>query len=110
MENTLSDHLFLREGTTYSKIHLGDIEYIQADGNYCYIQTPGKRYAVKRSLSSIEDELDTKPFVRASRGILVNFNNVSQVNFNSGVIYVGEHELKLGKTYHMDIKERMPRL
>lgn len=104
------DHLFLREGTTYIKIPLSDIDYIQADGNYAYLQTNGKRFAVKRSLSAIEGELHAPEFVRASRGILVNFKRVDRVSFAAGTIYIGDQELKMGKAYHAEIKSRMPRL
>lgn len=104
------DHLFLREGTTYIKIPLSEIDYIQADGNYAYLQTNGKRFAVKRSLAAIEEELHSPDFVRASRGILVNFNRVDRVSFAAGMIFIGDQELKMGKAYHAEIKSRMPRL
>ncbi|WP_157975877.1 LytR/AlgR family response regulator transcription factor [Lewinella sp. IMCC34191] len=104
------DHLFLREGTTYIKIPLRDIHYIQADGNYAYIQTRDKRFAIKRSLATIADELDSTHFVRASRGLLVNFAQVKSVSFADGVLQLADQQLKMGKAYHADIKSRMPRL
>ena len=105
-----ADHLFLREGTTYTKIPLTDIQYIQADGNYAYIQAGDKRFAVKRSLATIAEELERGDFVRASRGLLVNFAQVTQVSFAEGQIELGGQQLKMGKAYHADIKSRMPRL
>lgn len=108
--NSPTDHLFLREGTTYTKIPLCDIYYIQADGNYAYLQTVNKRFAVKRSLSAITEELTTPQFVRASRGILVNFSRVNSISFADGVLSLGEHTVKMGKAYHSEIKSRMPRL
>jgi len=107
---TPMDHLFLREGTTYVKIPLSEIDYIQADGNYAYIQTGGKKFAVKRSLAAISDELHGPDFVRASRGILVNFSRVDRVSFANGTINIGDQVLKMGKAYHAEIKSRMPRL
>ena len=104
------DHLFLREGTTYVKIPLNDIHYIQADGNYAYIQTRDKRFAIKRSLANIAEELDGNQFVRASRGLLVNFQRVDSVSFADGVLHLADQQLKMGKAYHSDIKSRMPRL
>ena len=106
----LMDHLFLREGTTYVKIPLSDIHYIQADGNYAYIQTRDKRFAIKRSLATIAEELDSQSFVRASRGLLVNFEQVDSVSFADGILQLADQQLKMGKAYHADIKNRMPRL
>ena len=105
-----TDHLFLREGTTYSRIPLSDIYFIQADGNYAYIQTTDKRYAIKRSLATIAEGLEGTSFIRASRSLLVNFDRVSTLSFAEGRIQVGPHSVKLGKAYHADVKERMPRL
>lgn len=110
MPSTYVDYLFLREGTTYIKIPLVDIHYIQADGNYAYIQTKDKRFAVKRSLATIAEELEPGDFVRASRRLLVNFGRVTRISFAEGLIELDDHQLKMGKAYHADIKSRMPRL
>ena len=108
--NSSPDHLFLREGTTYTKIPLTDIFYIQADGNYAYLQTESKRFAVKRSLAAIAEELNGPEFVRASRGILVNFSRVDSISFAEGALNLGKYTVKMGKAYHSEIKGRMPRL
>jgi DNA-binding LytR/AlgR family response regulator len=108
--NQSPDHLFLREGTTYIKIPLSEIQFIEADGNYAYLQTKSKRFAIKRSLAAISEELAAPEFVRASRGILVNFDQVDRVSFATGTIAIGDRELKMGKAYHGEIKSRMPRL
>jgi DNA-binding LytR/AlgR family response regulator len=105
-----TDHLFLREGTSYIKIPISDIQFIEADGNYAYLQTEQKRFAVKRSLSAIMEGLHAPGFVRVSRGTLVNFDRVDRVSFATGTIQLGEHTIKMGKAYHSEIKSRMPRL
>lgn len=110
MFNSPADHLFLREGTTYTKIPLADIFFIEADGNYAYLQTKEKRFAVKRSLAAISEELGGPDFVRASRGVLVNFNRVNSISFAEGTLKLGNYSVKLGKAYHAEIKSRMPRL
>jgi DNA-binding LytR/AlgR family response regulator len=89
---------------------LTEIDYIQADGNYAYIQTRDKRFAIKRSLATIAEELESGNFVRASRGLLVNFARVTRISFADGIIELDDQQLKMGKAYHADIKSRMPRL
>ncbi len=110
MFNSPADHLFLREGTTYTKISLTDIYFIQADGNYAYIQTAEKKFAVKRSLAAIVEELNVPSFIRVSRGVLVNFDQVSAISFAEASISLGAYSVKLGKAYHAEVKSRMPRL
>ena len=104
------DFLFLRDGTTYIRIPHSEVAYIEADGNYAYLQTSQKRFSIKKSLASIEGELTAPQFVRCSRGIIVNFDRVQTINFSDGVITLGGKELKLGKAYFSAIRERMPRI
>lgn len=104
------DILFLREGTTYVKIRASEIIFIQADGNYAYLQTSSKRYTVKKSLSVITEELANPNFVRAARGLLVNFEWVDRISFADGCLNAGDHTLRIGKAYHASLKSRMPRL
>lgn len=107
---TSKDHLFLREGTTYIKIPLEEIDYIEADGNYAYLQAQGRRFAVKKSLATIATELCSSDFLRVSRGVLLNFSRVDKVSFATGTIHLGQHVIKMGKAYHADVKSSMPRL
>ncbi len=105
-----TDYLFLREGTTYTKIPFDQIFYIEADGNYAYLFTSEKRFAIKRSLASIGEQLPSKIFIRVSRGIILNWNRVESISFADATIRISERELKIGKAYFTDIRERMPRL
>ena len=104
------DQLFLRQGTTYTKIPVETIHYIQADGNYAYVQTADQRFAVKRSLASIEEKFAAPQFARVSRGIIVNFDHVTQLSFAEGLIVVGGVDIKMGKAYYQDVKNRISRL
>lgn len=104
------DFVFLRDGTTYIRIPHSDVFYIEADGNYAYLQTAQQRFSIKKSLASIESELTAPQFVRCSRGIIVNFDRVQTINFSDGVLTLGGKELKLGKAYFQDIRKRMPRI
>ena len=104
------DFLFLRDGTTYIRIPHTDVYYIEADGNYAYLQTAKQRFSIKKSLASIESELTAPQFVRCSRGIIVNFDRVQTINFSDGKISVGGKDLKLGKAYFSAIRARMPRI
>ncbi|NJC25301.1 LytR/AlgR family response regulator transcription factor [Neolewinella antarctica] len=108
--NPSPDHLFLREGTTYRKVPLDEILFIEADGNYAHVQTTDKRYAVKRSLATIAEKLTNPAFLRVSRGILLNFNRITSLSFADGAVKIGDRELKMGKTYYPDIRGRMASL
>ncbi|OAV46038.1 LytTR family DNA-binding domain-containing protein [Lewinella sp. 4G2] len=110
VQSSISDHIFLRSGTTYSRVALSDVLYIEADGNYAHLQAVQGRFAVKRSLASIDESLNNTSFIRVSRGVIVNFTHVSSVSFADGTISMGDRTLKMGKAYFTDVRSHMPRL
>ena len=53
----------MKKGTALIKIPIKDIDFIEADGNYRYIFTEGKQYAVKSSLRFLKSKLEAEGFL-----------------------------------------------
>lgn len=66
-----------------------DINYLQADSNYCNVYTTaGKRVMVTKTLNSIEKLLDDKTFIRIHRSYTVNINRIKQIASEDGAFDV----------------------
>lgn len=63
------------------KLSLDKIVYIEAQQNYIVIHTEQEEYRVKRTLSSVEKELDNG-FFRAGRSFIVGLRYVSEISKN----------------------------
>lgn len=64
-------------------VPLADIYYIEAKDDYACIHTKDNHYLYSSSLSSLEEMLDPKRFVRVHRAYIVNLLCVSEINSDS---------------------------
>jgi len=60
-------------------LRVGDIDWIEAAGNYVRAHVAGKSYLFRSTLSGIEAGLDPDAFVRIHRATIVNIERVAEV-------------------------------
>jgi hypothetical protein len=61
-------------------IDVGDIDWIEAAGNYAVLHVGGDRLEIRSSLSKLESELDPRRFVRVHKSHIVNIARVAEVS------------------------------
>ena len=74
-------YLFVRnKGRQLEKINFSEIVYLESQGNYCYINTPYKRYIEKISLTKIlKEKLDNR-FRRVHHKFAINTEYLERVD------------------------------
>lgn len=74
-------YIFVRnKGRELEKINFIEIVYLEAAGNYCYINTPKKRYVEKISLTKLlKDKLDDR-FRRVHHKYAINIEYLERVD------------------------------
>ena len=86
-----------------SIVRVGEINWIQAQGDYLYIHAGGKRHLLHESLSSLEKQLDPGQFIRIHRSIIVNLRHVGEIMRTSDGDYVAvlpnDVKLPVGRLY-----------
>ena len=75
--------LLVREGDRTLLVRLGEVEWIEAAGNYVQLHFGGHRPLLLHSLAALERRLDPERFFRASRSAVVNLDRVDR--FDTGV-------------------------
>jgi hypothetical protein len=60
-------------------IAAGDIEWLQASGNYVNLHVHGRDYPLRSTIASIESRLDPRRFVRVHRSYIVNLDRVAMI-------------------------------
>lgn len=75
-----------------------DIDWINSEGNYVKLHTPGKRYLIRETMNAMEQKLDPRVFVRIRRSIIVRTQEIIELRpaLNGGVKVV----LKDGTILH----------
>lgn len=60
-------------------LSIGDIDHIEADGNYVTVYVKGDSYPLRESLVALEKRLDQKHFARVHRGHIVNIDRIREI-------------------------------
>lgn len=71
--------LFIKDGERCWFVALQDIRLFESDGNYTRVYFGEQQPLMLRTLSQLEDKLDSQQFFRASRRHIVNLDYIEQV-------------------------------
>ncbi len=71
-------------------VRTGDIDWIEASGNYVVLHAGKENHVVRETLATFEEQLSPKDFVRVSRSAIVNLDRVEHVEptFNNEHVIV----------------------
>lgn len=78
-DRSYSQRLLIREGERAFFVSINDITWIQADRNYVFVHTAGKKHNIRGTLDSLQEILDPKLFVRLNRGSLVRLDAIREL-------------------------------
>jgi hypothetical protein len=77
------DRLTVRKGRSRHLIRSEDIRWIEAQGYYAALHTEGGSFLLRKSLTKLEDELDSERFIRVHRSTIVNVDEVRGLKKNN---------------------------
>lgn len=99
---------FVKIDSKRIKLTLADILFIQADGNYCYLNTlHSRRFAIKSSLKKMMLKLPPNFFEQIHRRYLVQFEKIESLDLKKSEVIVGGVVLPLGGQYKDALQSRM---
>ncbi|MDI9863648.1 LytTR family DNA-binding domain-containing protein [Flectobacillus sp. DC10W] len=85
------------------KIHLADIVYVEAEGNYTFIHTiHNKVYARKKTLKHLKEELDEK-FIQINKSHLINIDFIQRLELGKRLLVLNNKEIKIGRSFRSDL-------
>lgn len=83
----------IRDGSSFVRVKMADIVAVSSAGNYVeFALSDGRRPMARRSLSSLENELGARGFVRTHRSWLVNKQHVTGLKADGS----GDYTVELG--------------
>ncbi len=89
--------LFLRsEGKIY-KVHLADIVYAEANGNYTLVVTQDQTLKCPMTFTAFEELLPYEGFDRIHRSFIINHSKITHMEGNR--VFLGKYEVPLGQNY-----------
>jgi DNA-binding LytR/AlgR family response regulator len=98
---TTNSFLYFRADRNMVKIFFSDILYIESLKDYIKIVTTNKTIVTKYVLSTLEEMLPRKEFLRIHRSYIVAINKID--SYNADNIKIGKYELPIGRLYKFDV-------
>lgn len=95
----------MKEKGVITRIHLNDITYLQAMGDYVLIHTLNKRYTLRIPLKSVVDRLPPARFVRVHRSYIVAIDKVETIE--EGTISIDRNLIPISEMYRNAFLERL---
>ena len=88
---------FIKSGTEYFKVKIGDIIYIRGMGNYIIFVTKNKDIISIMNLKDVSDKLPESSFVQVHKSYIVNLIHIDVIKKDS--IKINNEFLPIGKVY-----------
>ena len=93
----INDSLFLKKDHHFERVLLKEIQFLEADSNYCTVHTKTERFMYSMVLKKIEAQLPVNQFLRTHRSYVVNIQSVN--GFEGNMLFIGDKKIPVSKTY-----------
>lgn len=107
----LEDKVFVREGDRCWFVPVKNIRLLESEGNYTRLYFDDQKPQLFRSLTAMEDRLDSRHFFRANRKQVINLTWVEGIEpwFSGGLLVKlkGGLKVELSRRQAQDFRERM---
>ena len=95
-------------------LKVGEIDFIEADGNYAKLHVGRKSHLLREKMHDLEGQLNPAKFVRIHRSTIVNVDRIKEMHphFNGDYIVVLEdgRQLRLSRSRRENLIHRLRRL
>jgi two-component system, LytTR family, response regulator len=96
-----ADYFFIKCGSKYEKIHFDDILYVEGMQNYITIYTQKGKYVTLLYLKNLEENLDSKLFIRVHKSYIVSINKIEGIAGNE--IFIKPHTIPISRNYREQV-------
>jgi hypothetical protein len=101
----VEDYFFLKDKSSLYRIHVDQVNYIEALGNYVKVNTGKKSYTALIPLKDIEKALPPHKFFRIHRSYIVAIDKILAIHATE--LEVPEAKLPIGKTFKDDLLKKI---
>lgn len=105
----LRDAIWLREGNRLVRVPLTEVQWLEADGNYCHLYTgSGRKYTTRCNLSEMLARLPLADFVRTHRSFGVRLAAIESLDLGAAEVQLrGGTAVAFGRVYRDELLARL---
>jgi DNA-binding LytR/AlgR family response regulator len=105
------DNIAVELGGVTRFVSLGDVGYVEAQGDYARLHTRSDSHLLRVPLTTLEEQWRGAGFVRIHRSLLVALGHIDQVRMDGGrcTVVVGEQELQVSRRHTRQLRDLLVR-
>ena len=100
-----NDFMFVRADRKMVKIDFNSILYIESLSDYLKIFTTEKTIVIRETISSLEEKLPSKKFIRIHRSFIVSFRNIT--SYTNEFIEINQKALPISRSYKESVLRKL---
>jgi two-component system LytT family response regulator len=90
-----------------------DLDWIEAADDYVYLHINGQRMLLRRTLSSLEKDLDHQKFIRVHRSAIVNIDRIKRLQLlphgDAAVVLNDDTQVDVSRSYRTKVEQALHR-
>ncbi|MFC0515267.1 LytR/AlgR family response regulator transcription factor [Mucilaginibacter angelicae] len=99
------NYFFIKCGNKYEKIYFDEILYVEGMQNYVTIFTAKGKYITLLNLKSLEQNLDSKLFIRVHKSYIVSTGKIDGIEGND--IFIQQHRIPISRNYREQVIQQV---
>lgn len=103
----ISGGLFIKLNNKLVKANIEDINFIEVDEKYCFLNTAERRFPVCIRLKNLLQQLPDNQFVQVHRSYAIKLQAISEINLEDDEVMVSNKAIPIGKTYREALMQKL---
>lgn len=105
LQSNEDDELYINIDRRLIKLKFGEIQLIEAKGDYIEIQTMDTRYRVHSTLKKIKEKLPDSRFLQVHRSYIINFSQIVDIQDNS--VLIERNVIPISRSNRPELMQRL---
>jgi two-component system, LytTR family, response regulator len=97
--------IFIKSGPQTYQVKVGDILYLEKDGNYITIHLKDKNILIRENMTDIFDLVPPTGFVRVHKSFVVSITHIAMIEVHQ--LTINGEKIPIGSTYRDQLKNRL---
>jgi len=97
--------LFIKSGPQTYQVKVGDILYLEKDGNYITVHLKDRDVLIREKMSDVFDLVPDTEFVRVHKSYVVAIKHIEMIEVHQ--ITINKKAIPIGSTYRESLRERL---
>ncbi|MDO3625047.1 LytTR family DNA-binding domain-containing protein [Mucilaginibacter sp. BT774] len=100
-----AESIFIKSGPYTYQVRVGDILYLEKDGNYITVHLKDKQILIRENMGDIFDLIPAADFIRVHKSYVVAIRNITMIETHQ--LAIGQAKIPIGSTYRESLKSRL---